>query len=212
MQKVEFMRAYKIKIVLIDSNPSIWRRVIVPSKITFENLHEIIQFSMGWKNCYLYDFNLKEEKLRITNDKENIKEYENYSKLKLTPKNDPKGYIKKVLEIKPKLSSKVEIDKYLVKEKNIEYIYDFGDYWIHNVTLEEIVENYEYSYPICIEGEGGCPPEDVDGIPGYEKFLKIMKDKNHPEYEGIKQWAEKQEYKEEFNVETTNRYMADILK
>ncbi|NLL30844.1 MAG: plasmid pRiA4b ORF-3 family protein, partial [Clostridiales bacterium] len=160
------MKAYKIKIELTGSKPLIWRRVLVPEEITFERLHDVIQFAMGWGNDHLYDFNLKEEKLRITSDEEVIKEFEYYSKLKLTEKNDPNGYIRKRLEIKPKLSSKVKIDKYLIKEKNIEYVYDFGDYWKHNITLEEIIEDYEYAYPMCIEGEGACPPEDVGGIYG----------------------------------------------
>jgi len=205
------MKAYKIKIELTGSKPLIWRRVLVPEEITFERLHDVIQFAMGWGNDHLYDFNLKEEKLRITSDEEVIKEFEYYSKLKLTEKNDPNGYIRKRLEIKPKLSSKVKIDKYLIKEKNIEYVYDFGDYWKHNITLEEIIEDYEYAYPMCIEGEGACPPEDVGGIYGYAEFLEIIKDEAHPQHEELKQWAEEVGY-EEFNMDETNYSMADLLK
>lgn len=205
------MKAYKIKIELTGSKPLIWRRVLVPEEITFERLHDVIQFAMGWGNDHLYDFNLKEEKLRITSDEEVIKEFEYYSKLKLTEKNDPNGYIRKRLEIKPKLSSKVKIDKYLIKEKNIEYVYDFGDYWKHNITLEEIIEDYEYAYPMCIEGEGACPPEDVGGIYGYAEFLEIIKDEAHPQHEELKQWAEEVGY-EDFNMEETNYSMADLLK
>lgn len=205
------MKAYKIKIELTGSKPLIWRRVLVPEEITFERLHDVIQFAMGWGNDHLYDFNLKEEKLRITSDEEVVKEFEYYSKLKLTEKNDPNGYIRKRLEIKPKLSSKVKIDKYLIKEKNIEYVYDFGDYWKHNITLEEIIEDYEYAYPMCIEGEGACPPEDVGGIYGYAEFLEIIKDEAHPQHEELKQWAEEVGY-EEFNMDETNYFMADLLK
>lgn len=205
------MKAYKIKIELTGSKPLIWRRVLVPEEITFERLHDVIQFAMGWGNDHLYDFNLKEEKLRITSDEEVVKEFEYYSKIKLTEKNDPNGYIRKRLEIKPKLSSKVKIDKYLIKEKNIEYVYDFGDYWKHNITLEEIIEDYEYAYPMCIEGEGACPPEDVGGIYGYAEFLEIIKDEAHPQHEELKQWAEEVGY-EEFNMEETNYFMADLLK
>lgn len=205
------MKAYKIKIELTGSKPLIWRRVLVPEEITFERLHDVIQFAMGWGNDHLYDFNLKEEKLRITSDEEVVKEFEYYSKIKLTEKNDPNGYIRKRLEIKPKLSSKVKIDKYLIKEKNIEYVYDFGDYWKHNITLEEIIEDYEYAYPMCIEGEGACPPEDVGGIYGYAEFLEIIKDEAHPQHEELKQWAEEVGY-EEFNMDETNYSMADLLK
>lgn len=77
------MKVYKIKIVLDESEPLIWRRVIVPAEITFKRLHDIIQISMGWGNVYLYDFNIIEEKLRITGDEEVIEEYEMYSKIKI---------------------------------------------------------------------------------------------------------------------------------
>lgn len=206
------MKAYQIKITLVDSEPSIWRRVIVPAEITFKRLHDVIQFSMGWKNYHLYDFNIKDENLRITCDEESIAEYEFYSKMKLTKENDPHGFIENILKVKPKLSSKVKIDKYLTKVKSIEYIYDFGDYWRHDITLEDVVEEYEYGHPICIDAEGTCPPEDVGGIPGYSEFLEVMKDKNHAEYERLREWADSQYYKETFNIEHTNMLMADRLK
>jgi len=44
------MKAYQIKIALVNSDPLIWRRVIVPADITFKRLHDVIQFSMGWRN------------------------------------------------------------------------------------------------------------------------------------------------------------------
>lgn len=209
---MRFMKAYQIKITLVDSEPLIWRRVIVPAEITFKRLHDIIQFPMGWKDYHLYDFNIKEENLRITCDKEVFGEYEFYSKMKLTKENVPHGFIANILKVKSKLSSKVKIDKYLTKGNSIEYIYDFGDYWKHDITLEEIVEDYECGYPTCVEGEGACPPEDVGGIPGYAEFLEVMKDKNLSEHERLKDWADSQYYKETFDIERTNMFMADILK
>ena len=206
-----FMRAYRIKIALKDTEPLIWRGVIVPAEITFKRLHDVIQFSMGWDDRYLYDFNIKEENLRITIDEEAIAEYELYSKKKLTKKNDPYGYISRMLEITPKLCSKVKIDKYLCEYRNIEYVYDFGDYWKHDITLEEVVEDYEYGYPTCIAGEGACPPEDVGGIPGYIAFLEAINDKNHPEHEKLKEWAGPY-YKYTFDIKRTNTFMEDILK
>lgn len=205
------MKAYLIKITLEDSNPLIWRKVIVPSGITFKTFHNIIQFSIGWKDCYLYDFNIKEEKLRITCDEETIDDYELYSKMKLTDKNDPNGYVRKMIEIRPKHSKDVKIDSYLTKWNSIEYIYDFGDYWIHNITLEEVIEDYQYDYPTCIEAEGACPPEDVGGITGYADFLEIMKNKNHSQHIKLKKWADSQNYKEAFDIQHTNMLMADIL-
>lgn len=206
------MKAYRIKIELRDSNPLIWRRVMVPAEITFERLHDVIQISMGWLNNHLYDFNIDKENIRITCDEKAIQEYEFYSKKKLNNKNDPHGFIENMLKVIPKLSSKVKIDKYLIEGKNIEYIYDFGDYWKHDVIFEEIIKDYKYEYPICIDGDGGCPPEDVGGIFDYEEFLRIMKDENDEEHESLKEWANNQNYNPIFDIESTNKQMASKLK
>lgn len=205
------MKAYQIKITLEDSNPVIWRRIIVPEEITFKKLHDIIQISMGWKDQHMYDFELKEEKLRITCDDEAIAEYEIYSRRKLTEKNDPHGFIANMLKIEPKFSHKVKIDKYFTRERNIRYIYDFGDYWKHNILVEEILENYENIHPLCVEGEGACPPEDVGGIVGYIEFQEILKNKNHPEYSDIKEWVDNQGYNNTFNIDTTNKLLTKII-
>ncbi|OOM79894.1 plasmid pRiA4b ORF-3 family protein [Clostridium sp. BL-8] len=205
------MKAYKIKITLQGSAPLIWRRVIVPAEITFKRLHDIIQLSMGWSNCHLYDFNLVEEKLRITGDEESIAEYEMYSKIKLTKKNDPYGFIANLLEVKPKLSSKVKIDKYLNQDFNIAYIYDLGEYWKHEIALEEKIEDYEYECPMCLEGEGACPPEDIGGICGYTEFLEIINNEKHPEYEETKEWVSNQHYEDVFDIEKINVHLANMF-
>lgn len=206
------MKAYIIRIFLKDTELLIWRRIIIPSDITFKTLHDIIQLSMGWRDNYLYDFNIAEEKLRVTGDEEAISEYERYSKMKLTKKNDPYGYVAKMLEITPKLSSKIKIDEYLTNYKNIEYIYDFGDYWKHQIILEEILKNYENDYPLCIDGEGACPPEDIGGITEYEQFLEIINDKTHSEYQDLKEWADGKEYQYNFDIESTNRKMKNCIE
>ena len=69
------MKAYQIKIELVDSNPLIWRRVIIPADVTFKRLHDTIQFSMDWWDCHLYEFEFPQEKLRITNDGETYEEF-----------------------------------------------------------------------------------------------------------------------------------------
>ncbi len=49
---------YQIKIELKETNPTIWRRIQVNSDITLNELHHIIQISMGWTNSHLYSFTI----------------------------------------------------------------------------------------------------------------------------------------------------------
>ena len=69
------------------------------------------------------------------------------------------------------------------------YEYDFGDGWLHSVLLEGILlKKKGIKYPVCIEGERACPPEDCGGVPGYYGLLEILDNPKHPEYTEMNQW------------------------
>ena len=70
-----------------------------------------------------------------------------------------------------------------------EYLYDFGDYWLHDLLLEAILPpSPDCVYPCCIAGERNCPPEDVGGPSGYEDYLAALADANHEEHEEMMAW------------------------
>ncbi len=45
-------------------------------------------------------------------------------------------------------------------------------------------------YPLCVEGEMNCPPEDVGGVWGYSEFLESINDRNHDEHDRMLEWAD----------------------
>ncbi len=52
------------------------------------------------------------------------------------------------------------------------YEYDMGDFWQHDLRLEQVLAGDPRPiYPLCIGGTGDCPPEDCGGPPGYERLL-----------------------------------------
>ena len=65
-------------------------------------------------------------------------------------------------------------------------------------------------YPRCITGERACPPEDIGGIFGYYRFLEILKDPDHPEYEEMKDWVGEDFDPEKFDIEKVNRKLHKI--
>jgi hypothetical protein len=71
-------------------------------------------------------------------------------------------------------------------------------------VVENVMNNHDKNYPVCLAGEGNTPPEDVGGEPGYEEFLAIMADKTHPDHNHMEIWGIRQGY-EEFNIEMINR-------
>jgi hypothetical protein len=85
----------------------------------------------------------------------------------------------------------VPIDHLLVNRKDwIRYEYDFGDGWIHRLTLEDIhVQPLKLArLPRCLAGKRACPPEDSGGVPGYEQVLAILADPTHPEHQELLTW------------------------
>src|SRR5665647_1341659 len=48
---------YQFKIQLKNvSNPTVWRKIVVPSDYTFEEFHKVIQFAFGWEFSHLFFF------------------------------------------------------------------------------------------------------------------------------------------------------------
>lgn len=69
------------------------------------------------------------------------------------------------------------------------YLYDFGDSWMHEIVLEEILPRETgQKYPLCQDGKRACPPEDCGGEPGYYNILEIIKNPKNKEYRGWLRW------------------------
>ncbi|HAJ93773.1 MAG TPA: plasmid pRiA4b ORF-3 family protein [Synergistaceae bacterium] len=199
------MSAHEIKIELKDFEPLIWRKVVIPTEMTFENLHMVIQIAMGWQDYHLYSFEIPDINHKIVCDEDvydDLKVWckENQEQLK---RGETGEYIKKMAEMKVKKSWNTEIDTYIKKVNTFQYTYDFGDYWEHLITFEVTDEDWKVSYPVVVEGKGACPPEDVGGIGGYERFLRILKNTRDPDHRMMKEWGESQLYRP-FSRKATN--------
>jgi len=134
---------YQIKIKLKNvSKPPVWRKVLIDSKMTFDFLHLLIQTAMGWGNVHLYQFS-----------------YKPYEGIRIGPENDYSFF-----DSDPIDSRSAEIEKYLNSDHpKMIYIYDFGDDWHHEITLEKELPAVSGQLPRCIAGKGICPPEDCGG-------------------------------------------------
>lgn len=83
-----------------------------------------------------------------------------------------------------------KVRDYLVINDRILYQYDFGDGWQHHIEYEGLHEKQPtVQYPNCLAGERACPPEDVGGVPGYERFLNAIKTPRHPEHQSLLEWV-----------------------
>ena len=66
--------AYSLRISLDDSKPPIWRRVIVKS-LNLQDLHRIIQVTMGWGDMHLHGFDVRRIRVPLADDGAAIDEH-----------------------------------------------------------------------------------------------------------------------------------------
>ena len=50
------MTIYTLKVTLLRSRPSVWRRIDVPADISLGQLHDVLQIAMGWTDSHLHKF------------------------------------------------------------------------------------------------------------------------------------------------------------
>ena len=119
------------------SIPEVWRRVLVPGGYTLDRVHRVIQHAMGWSNYHLHSFDI-----------DGVQYGEP----------DPDNDLGLVDELDTRLDAVVGVGDLF------RYTYDYGDWWEHIVTAEAVwPADPDERYPLCLEGERACPPEDVGG-------------------------------------------------
>lgn len=177
---------YQIKIQLSTVSPTVWRRLMVPNDLFLHDLHKVIQTSMGWENAHLHQFKKNERIFGIADDEPELSDrFMDYTSIRL-------------MDILKKTGD------------SMQYIYDFGDYWQHEITLEDIQAPDKSSYyPVCLSGERNCPPEDCGGPPGYHQMLKVLNHPGHPDREALMDWLDEDWEPEEFDLEYTNNLLLE---
>ena len=198
--------AAALKITLDLDEHQVWRQIVLPLNTTFDQLHQVIQIAFGWQNYHLHEFFIYGQETldsgAFINHNHSGYHKEGFKPIiNLVSNEDAFDYADKVggqmiLEAGIKLSEYVPA--------KMKYIYDFGDNWQHYIEVEKVLADYDKNHPVCLAGAGNTPPEDVGGQHGYEEFLKIIADKNHPEYEHMATWGNSQGYRD-FDIEMVNR-------
>ena len=185
MVEQESRVVYQLKVILVESDPPIWRRLLVPSGYTLCQLHGAIQVVMGWQNYHLHSFEI--QGVEYGDDPEKELGFQ-----------DDRGVT--LLRALPSV------------ESTFEYVYDFGDHWVHEVVVEkQIAASEVVAVPICLEGELACPPEDCGGMWRYQEILRILFDPTTldedeaEELQGWLEWAGEDFNPAHYDLELANR-------
>ena len=189
---------YQLKVTLDVIEPTIWRRLLVPDNISLADLHEILQLAMGWTNSHLHEFTIARK---------------SYGE----PEDDELG------NHGVKDETLYRLNQLHLREKTkFAYLYDFGDNWEHTISVEKILhpnpsptdtiskDAEGIRYPVCLDGERACPPDDVGGIWGYAHLLEAMADPNQEEYDDCYEWLDGTFDPEAFDLDEVNKDLQSI--
>jgi hypothetical protein len=165
----------QLLVVLLNTDPLVWRRILVPDSYSIWDLHVAIQDAMGWQDCHLHEF-------RIAHPQDGNVEYLGI------PDPDLLDDRSRVADWDVRLSDYFNWETASVAP-TASYVYDFGDGWHHLVTLEAAGAADSARLPRCVGGARACPPEDCGGVPGYEEFLDAIADPRHPEHAAMVEWS-----------------------
>lgn len=133
------------------SKPPLWREVQVPADINFLQLHEIIQALFGWGGFHLWQF---EER-----------PYSSGYRIGMPSPHDA-GWDDGPTDNADETPITIVLKK---KGDKMVYVYDFGDDWIHDISVKEVLDK-KTEHPVCLKFKSGNPMDDIGGVYGLEEM------------------------------------------
>lgn len=179
----------QLKIALRGVKPQIWRRLVVPASLGLPALHLALQRAFGWANCHLHAF------------RQGKCYYQPFS-----PDFDLGRDRDTVTD-----EASVSVGDLLKAEGDtLDYQYDMGDFWEHDVVVEEVVTEAPAVHLRCLAGACASPPEDCGGARMYKELMKTLANPAHPDHEHLMEWAGGPIDPEAFDLAAVNRALRQI--
>ena len=139
-------RALTVHVELRETEPSVWRRLVVPGDTTLDRFHDVLQAAMGWTDSHLHRF--------FSSTSRNATFFVTQADLDEGETGTPESHVR--------------LDQLLRDAgDSLLYEYDLGDGWEHELRLEGVNGLEPDRRSRCTDGAGACPPEDVGGVGGY---------------------------------------------
>lgn len=172
MESPATVPALELRISISETQPLIWRQLVLPETATVAELHEAIQCAFGWKNSHLYavaghDRTGKKRIIMGVDDGDGPEGSESPAAVRLLELFDVQT---------PGLS-------------DLLYEYDFGDSWTHEIEVVGPVELPENTIA-CLDGAMRGPIEDSGGVGGYANVVAVVSNPKHPEHREAVEWLE----------------------
>ena len=181
---------HQLKILLKGSKPPIWRRVLLPSTSSLEDLHHIIQTAFEWCDCHLHRFTVRGQ--IFSND--DVGE---------------EGFVSSAVS-----EDSVTLEEVAGHERVvIHYEYDFGDCWDHLIVVEKLhrARDLEHEqYPVCVAGRNGGPSENSGGVHRYQERLRATSAASGPTSASLDSESEEDSSPSPFDIDAINARFAAL--
>lgn len=163
-------RAFELEVTLDLEIYTVLRRLLVPANLTFDRFHKVLQSAFSWRDNHLYEYRFPER--------------EGHASITMLPLADALGVDEKINTMSGRTLAEI-----FPEHPRLDYIYDFGDNWVHEIRFVREIEDYDKPSPYLLEAEGRTPPEDVGGVGGFLSFRDAYLDPDHPDYQEAHEWA-----------------------
>ncbi|MGH9628976.1 MAG: plasmid pRiA4b ORF-3 family protein [Bryobacteraceae bacterium] len=146
-QTTSLIEIYQFRVVLRETSPHIWRRLLVPSDSTLITFHRVIQAAFGWSGRRSFSCNVQGDRQQAAS----------VGDPRLISLCDLRLYVK---------------ERFTYDEENTA---GMSRPWRFQIRLEKKLPKEERGhYPRCIGGSGAPPPEDCGGTIAFENLRDLF--------------------------------------
>ena len=142
------MSGHVVKVVLENTKPPIWRRIVIPENIRFDDLHEIIQIAFNWDEMHPHEFSFPYGPFRIVSSEPGRLPFSAFE-------------------------TNVIYEDYCDKVNWIRYTYSLDEMINqrinHKIIYERLDESYNYRYATVLKAKGNSHGDLEYGFLGEEE-------------------------------------------
>ena len=183
-KEVKKNKLYILNVSLSGFN-KLWRQIAIPGDLTLEQLHKIIFIAFDRYDPHLYSFYLTSSDDKSRRRFATAEEYTDPLGIE-----EMRGFSDKIIHDASKTAL---ADLNLSERSSFEYLFDYGDEWLHTITVEKVVDIFpQENYPLITKRQGASPPQypdfDEDGFDEVE--LGEMEVKNNMLLDAFKSYLE----------------------
>ena len=142
----------RLRVDLAGTEIPVWRELLVPARLSLEELHIIIQVAFDWEDVQLHEFQVGHDRYIDARDETLLDMPQQ--------KTDGQVRLHQVVQALP---------------FEFSYLYSQDEFWAHRVRVMETLAMEDIClYPLCVGGANAAPPEGVGGGHGYNDFLRCL--------------------------------------